>query len=102
MCPFHDFSMDRPVQKGHPHVTQAANVIPFSTNGTQNFSTRSTPKRQPKIPGAAMCSKPLPPLIALCEERTIPASLNNVLRTLDAEQLQIVEIIAAAIARGQL
>jgi hypothetical protein len=41
------------------------------------------------------------PLIALCDDK-IPKSLISRLHRLDAEQLQIVEMIVAAIARGQL
>lgn len=77
------------------------NVIRFSINASRISSASSTRKRQRPTHGGAMSLRPLPPLLALCEE-TIPANLSRVLRTLDAEQLQIVEIIASAIARGQI
>lgn len=82
-------------------MAQTSNVIHFSIGGSRNSSARSTLKSPRKTRGAATSLKPLLPLIALCEGK-IPESLNSVLRTLDAEQLQIVEIIASAIARGQL
>ncbi len=82
-------------------MTQAANVIRFSIDGSRSSLEHSTRKRRRQTRGGATSSKPSLPLLALCEE-TIPASLSRVLRTLDAEQLQIVEIIASAIARGQL
>lgn len=66
-------------------------------------------KRPLKIHGKAMSSahrtrsaKPPPPLIALSEEKPLPDSLLRRLRRLDVEQLQIVELIADAIARGAL
>lgn len=69
--------------------------------GLKNYSHRSTLPRRPRIHGAATSSKPLPPLIALCEEK-IPERLLERLRHLDGEQLQIVEVVVMAIARGQL
>jgi len=57
-------------------------------------------KCRPKTRGAATSSKPSRPLIALCEEREIPERLLARLRRLDAEQLQIIEMIAVAISRG--
>jgi hypothetical protein len=44
----------------------------------------------------------LPPLIARCEEERIRERLARRLRQLDVEQIQIVEIVTIAIARGQL
>lgn len=80
-------------------------IIPFS----KHSSIDGIKKRQLKIPGAETSSarkmrsgKPQPPLIALFEERPIRESLLKVLRNLDAEQQQIMEIIGTAIARGAL
>lgn len=75
-----------------------AKVLRFSNVS----STNSTPTRQQKTRGAATSSRRLPPLIALCEENLIRERLAMRLRQLDVEQIQIVEIIAIAIARGQL
>lgn len=73
------------------------------------FSIGETRKRQLKIHGAVTSSaprtpseKPPRPLIALSEENPVRESLLRRLRRLDAEQQQVVEIIADAIARGAL
>ena len=50
----------------------------------------------------AVSEMPTLPLIALCEERPIPETLLRRLRRLDAEQLQVVELMAAAIERGAI
>jgi hypothetical protein len=42
------------------------------------------------------------PLLALCDERELPPRLMNRLKRLDDEQLQIVELVAAAMERGVL
>ena len=80
-------------------------VIPFS----RTCSLDEIRKRPLKIHGAETSSahrtrspKPPLPLIALCDERPLPESLLRRLRRLDAEQLQIIELIADAIARGAL
>lgn len=73
-------------------------VIPFSGHCLPDSIT----KHQLKIPSAATSSRPSPPLIALSEGLEIPESLLRRLRRLDAEQLQIMEIIAIAFERGTL
>jgi len=73
-------------------------ILQFSKISQPN----STPKRQRKIHGVATSSKPLPPLIARCEEDRIRERLALRLRQLDVEQIQIVEIVTIAIARGRL
>lgn len=82
-------------------MEKGAVVIPFSKPAGPRCSKRSMLKCQPKTHGAAMSSKPSPPLIALSEDQ-IPERLRRILRSLDGEQMQIVEVIAAAIARGAL
>ena len=81
------------------------NLIQFS----KRCSTDAIRKRPLKIHGEATSSehrmrsgKQPPPLIALSEERPIRPSLLLALRSLDAEQQQIMEIIAGAMARGAL
>lgn len=75
-----------------------ASILPFSKVSSLN----SMPKRQPKTRGVATSSRLLPPLIARCEEERIRERLARRLRQLDVEQIQIVEIVTIAIARGQL
>lgn len=72
-----------------------ATVIPFSNRSRP----RSTPKFQQTTPGKATSSKPLPPLLALSEGRETDR-LHRYLQRLDAEQIQIMEIVACAILRG--
>src|SRR4051812_3608127 len=76
-----------------------------SGNQVLQFSKRCLPtstKRHPlKIQSVATSSRPLPPLIALSEGR-IPERLLRRLEKLDHEQLQIIEIVAVAIARGAM
>ncbi len=83
----------------------ATKVIPFC----RRSSIDSIRKLPLKIHGAETSSVPRtrsgkrqPPLIALFEETPLPESLLRRLRKLDAEQLQIMELIADAIARGAL
>lgn len=66
-------------------------------------------KHQQRILGGATFSKLSPPSIARCggqtggpPRETVLARMINRLQKLDAEQLQIVEIVAIAIARGGL
>lgn len=91
--------MDRPVLKRTSDMSSSdhGRLINFSKLSLGD----STGKSRRKIRGAAMSLKPLPPLIALSVE-VIPIRLLDRLRKLDAEQLQIVEIVAIAIARGHL
>lgn len=81
------------------------NVVPFSKNGSHG-SMRCIPL---KIRGEVTFTKPNPrsqtrtrPLLALCAEQELPQSLLMRLTRLDAEQLQIVELIAKAMERGVL
>ena len=84
----------------------AAEVIPFSKHGFKK-RTRCIPL---KIRGEVTFTKPRAlsltltrPLLALCDvERPIPERLLNRLKRLDDEQLQIVELVAAAMERGAL
>jgi len=84
-------------------LTREPKVIQFS----RRFSIDSIKGVPLKIPGVEtsfarktrLVKRP-PPLIALSEETPIPVSLLRRLRKLDAEQLQIVEIVAVAIERG--
>lgn len=68
------------------------------------FSQLSLPDltrtRPLKIRGEVTFSKPSPLSTARCDEKPLPAKLLARLRRLDAEQLQIIEIVAAAIERG--
>lgn len=73
-----------------------AKVLLFSPK----CSPGSTRKSQQRTPSKATSTKPLPPLLALCEEKPLPPRLLGKLRALDPEQLQIVEIVVTAIARG--
>lgn len=75
-----------------------ASILPF----LKVLSPNSTLKRQRKIHGEATSTKLLPPLIARCDEERIRARLALRLRQLDVEQIQIVEIVTIAIARGNL
>lgn len=83
----------------------AAEVIQFSQLSSRK-STRCVPLR---IRGEVTFSKLKPHSLKLLPHslepysaRPIPVSLMNRLETLDDEQLQIVEIIAAAFQRGVL
>lgn len=71
-------------------------VLPFSPLALPE-STRTRPL---KIHGAGTSSKLSPSSTARSDVRTIPESLLRRLRRLDAEQLQIIEIMAAAFERG--
>lgn len=82
-------------------MPDATNVIRFSKNVGDRYSKRSMLKCRPKTPGGETSSRPSLPLIAL-SEGAIPERLLRILTTLDAEQQQIVEVIAAAIKRGAL
>ena len=70
-------------------------VIQFSSGR----STRSMLKCRLKIPGEEMFSRRSPPSIARYGGQ-IPERLLSRLRRLDAEQLQVVEIVVVAISRG--
>ncbi len=80
-------------------------IVPFSRNGSR-ASIRCIPL---KIRGEVTFTRPSPrsptptrPLLALCAEKELPPKLLTRLTRLDAEQLQIVELIAAALERGAL
>lgn len=79
-------------------IARRFNVI----RGSKNYSSPSTQTSRRKTPSKATSTKRSPPLIALFEEAELPPRLTARLRKLDAEQLQIVEIVAAAIERGAL
>lgn len=78
---------------------QATKVLPFS----KKYFALSTPKSQRKKRGEATSSRPSLPLLELCEGPTRSQVLLRCvdrLHRLDAEQIQVVEIIIAAIGRG--
>ena len=70
--------------------------------GWKDSSRPSIRTSRQKTRSKATSTKPLPPLIALCEDRELPPRLIARLKRLDAEQLQIIEIVAAAIERGAI
>lgn len=85
----------------------SADVIPFSKSGTR----RDRPARcvALEIRGEVTFEKPrtlsMPlrqPLLVLASGKEIPQRLQDHLERLDEEQLQIVELVAAAIERGAL
>jgi hypothetical protein len=63
-------------------------------------SLDSIATRPLKIRGEATCSKRLPSSLAPSGDQTLPENLLRRLRRLDAEQLHIIMIVAAAIERG--
>ena len=67
--------------------------------GSKGSFNRWMPNFRRRIPSRVTFTKPLPPLLALCED-DVPPRLLARLRTLDREQMQIVEVVVAAIARG--
>lgn len=75
-------------------------VVPFSSG---SFIS-STAKRPLKIHGAEMSSRPSLPLIELCDAPTRTTVLQRViarLHDLDVEQMQVVEIVIAAMGRSK-
>lgn len=72
-----------------------AKVIQFSTNWPEPLML----KCRLKTPGRAMSSKRSPPSIEPLDGQRMERLLSR-LQKLDAEQLQIIEIVAAAILRG--
>jgi hypothetical protein len=74
-------------------------VIPFS----REFSSRSTVKTLPRTRGEVMSLKRSLPLLELCEGPTRSQVLHRAIETLqrlDSEQIQIVQMLMATIARG--
>lgn len=71
-------------------------ILQFSIDS----SPRSRETRRRKQRGVPTCSPRSLPLLELCNDRAVPERLLNRLKRLDPEQLQIVEIVAIAIARG--
>ncbi len=90
---------------------RALNVIPFTTS-TKKRSGHSTQKPRPTTRSKATSSvRSTPslerklPLIALCEEPMRSRVLRRAvarLEALDTEQIQIAEIVIAALCRGRL
>lgn len=73
-------------------------ILPFS----KNSSLTSTPPSPPKILGAETSLKLSPSSIEPSGEEAIRRRLAKRLLQLDVEQIQIVELVTIAIARGQL
>ena len=68
----------------------------------QGSKHSSIPNSRRTIPLKATSTRPLPPLLALYEDRELPPRLLARLKRLDAEQLQIIEVVTAAIERGAI
>lgn len=76
-------------------------VVPFSNANCGAFE-HSTTKPPQTTRGAETFSKPSLPLLELCDGPTRATVLQRAidqLHTLDAEQIQVVEIVIAAICR---
>lgn len=80
-------------------------VVPFSRNASR-ASTRCIPLKIRGEVTFTRLSRPSPmrmrPLLARYAEQELPPRLLMRLTRLDAEQLQIVELVAAAMERGAL
>lgn len=69
-------------------------------SGGRCGSTKKQGKFRPI--GTAMCSLPSLPLLALCNDLNLPPSLADKLRRLNADQLMLLEILAAGLLSGRL
>jgi hypothetical protein len=87
------------LKRGARVADQQLKVIQFSRTSSLPDLTQTRPL---KIRGEVMFSRRLQSSIARSVDRPLPETLLRLLRKLDAEQLQIVTIVAAAIERGAM
>ncbi len=80
--------------------TRATNVTPFLRRDTPSCRPESISTFRPRIPLRVTFTKPSPSLTEPCDVHS--DQLQKLLERLDVEQLQILEIIAAAMCRGAL
>lgn len=89
-------------------IDRLGRVIPFLNEPSSNSTAKHQPKKHSAETSSARSTRsqgPRLPLIELCEGPTRSQVLLRAidrLHRLDTEQIQIAEIVIAAIARGQL